>query len=164
MTTARKMADVEITTSIDFGDQGTRLSDEVRKVFERWEKKILETRIKDKWEGWDYIGRPKNAPVNVSLKGWKSTLETNRNQAALTIVNQARDYRTGTRAYVAYVHRAGETTPEVDKIWDDIQSTDVPAMRADLTAAIGKALAAPKRRRKINPGRGKTVLTKELEG
>lgn len=157
-------ADVTITTTTSFGDLGSRLADSVRAVLVEWERRILVDRIKRRWRGWNYTGRPPGAEINVSLQGWRSRIETNANQATLIIENEARDWRTKARAYVAYVHRAGATTPEVDLIWADLEATDNPAMRADLTAAVLRAVTAPKRRRKVRRSTGGPTETMELEG
>ena len=151
-------------TGFGFGDLGSRLADSVRAVLVEWEKRILIDRIKARWRGWNYVGRPPGAEINVSLQGWKSRIETSENQATLIIENEARDWRTGTRAYVAYVHRAGSVETEVASIWADLQATDIPAMRADLTAAVLRSIAAPARRRKVRRSTGGPTATMELEG
>lgn len=136
-------AGVTVTSTVDIGDLARRLTDAERKVFVRWEKRILD-RIKLEWRGWQYKGRRDGAPVNVSLSTWTSRVQTT-DGAVLIVENLI--------GYAGYVHRAGDTTLVVKTLTDEITAQDVPKMTADLKAEILKSLNTPKRRRKIAGGR-----------
>ena len=153
---------IAVSSTVNLADLDRRLLEAQRRVLKRWEKKLLK-RIKGRWVNWKYAGRPENAPINVSLQAWKSRIELDpEGRPTLVILNEARDYRYG-KPYVAHVHRAGRTTPEVDVIGDDIDASVVPAMRQDLVKEIRKTLAAPQRRRRIGTRGGGPTRTLKLE-
>jgi hypothetical protein len=164
-TTSRKAgAAVSATTTIDFGDLQRRLTDAERKVLTKYRGIILDGTIKSRWIGWDYADRPEDAPRNVSLKAWKARIETTEGKAVLIIVNEALDWRKKQRTYAAYVHRAGDSTTEVDHIAADLQANTIPLMVADLTAAVAAEMTAPKRIRKLRARGGGTTVRRELGG
>lgn len=157
-------ASVTMTTSLDVGDLMRRLTDAERKVIVGHATIILKA-IKKRWRGWEYDGRPKGAPVNVSLKAWQSTIQSTENPFRVEIANEARAYKAlGGGAYSvpapggpgdgysAYVHRSGDSTPEVEYIAEEIRTKYAPAMKADLIAAIKATLDAPAQRKKLRRG------------
>lgn len=147
-----------MTTTIDFAGIDRRLLDAERKVLTNWEKRILGA-YKGPWTNWRYEGRPRDAERNVSLQGWQSVIETTEASAVrLRVFNRARDYRTGTKAYVAYVARTRGATPEYLKLSADVEARLVPPMVADLRDAIVANLnAATKSQRRRATGGGATV-------
>lgn len=155
---------VAVTTTIDFGDLGRRLLDDERKVLKEYGDLVLRAEIKDRWQGWDYNDRPKSAPINVSLKGWKKRIETTEGRAVLIIINDAVDWRTKRHKYAAYVHRSGDATPEVEYIAEDLRTSVYPDMVRDLTEAVKRNLTAPKRKRTLRARGGGSVKTLEVGG
>lgn len=156
-------ASFSATTTIDFGDLGRRLLDTERNVLREYGALIVKTEIRDRWQGWDYKGRPKGAPRNVSRKAWKWEIETTEGRAVLRIVNDAKDWRTKERSYSAYVHRSGDPTPEVTYIVQDIESAILPDMVRDLTAEVARNIGAPKQRKKLRARGGGTTVRRTLE-
>lgn len=160
----RRVADVTVTTTLDVsGLISRRLNDAERKVFNRHRRGIVAF-IRGRWSGWRYEGRPIGAPRNVSQSAWTSTIETTEADAiALVIRNEARDYRTGTKDYVAYVHRSGSSTPEVDAVFDAVRTDYVPKVVTELTAEIQKSLNQPAKRQALRKGGGTVVRAAGLE-
>lgn len=142
-------AGVTMSSTVDIGDIARRLNDAERRVFVRWERKILD-RIKRKWRNWEYKGRPDGAPVNVSLSTWTSRVQTTTG-AVLTVENLI--------GYAGYVHRAGLPSIAaggkgvVGELVDEINANDVPKMTADLRAEVLRNIATPRRRRQVAGGR-----------
>ena len=162
--TSRKAgASISATTTIDFGDLGRRLADAERKILRQYGAKIVKG-IRDDWQGWDYTGRRKGAPRNVSRKAWRWTVETAEGKAVLLIQNEAKDWRTGTKSYVAYVHRAGDATPEFEHIVGDIETSILPDMVRDLAEEVARNIGAPKQRKKLRMRGGGTTQKMVLEG
>lgn len=162
--TSRKAgASITATTTIDFGDLQRRLADSERKILREYGAKITKG-IRDDWQGWDYVGRRKGAPRNVSRKAWKWSVETAEGKAVLTLINEAKDWRTGTKSYVAYVHRAGDATPEFEHIAEDIRTQILPDMVRDLAAEVARNIGAPKQRKQLRARGGGTTVRKTLEG
>ena len=143
-----KMADFSVTSTVDFSDIERRLTDAERQVLVR-HGDIIKKAILARWTDWAYEGRPKDAPVNVSRKAWTRKVTTTESKATLTISNEARDWRTGTKAYVAYVHRAGKREIEVDVIAAEMEATYYPALVTELTAVVRATLNAPKQPKKL---------------
>ena len=156
-------ASISATTTIDFGDLGRRLADAERKILRQYGAKIVKG-IRDDWQGFDYKGRRKGAPRNVSRKAWRWTVETAEGKAVLLIQNEAKDWRTGTKSYVAYVHRAGDKTPEFEHIAEDIQAETIPDMVRDLAAEVARDIGAPKVRKALRGRGGGSTVRKTLEG
>jgi hypothetical protein len=148
-------ANVQMTTTIDFDGMEGRLLDAERVVFTRFERTILKF-IRGKWIGWEYKGRAKSAPRNVSFRAWASTLQTTDAPYSLHISNEARGYASK-KPYVAYVHRVGETRPFYLTLGDDMSSEIMPAMKAALIAQMKQALE-PRERKKLR-SRGATERT-----
>lgn len=136
-----KFVDFRSTSTVDFSALAGRMPEIARKVLTTHQDRIL-TAIRARWTGWKYAGRPPGAPRHVSRRAWKSRIEST-SPAKLAITNEARDYRTGTRAYVRYVHRAGTRKLEVQVVQADLNFKYYPAMKADLLAAIRAALVVP---------------------
>lgn len=132
--------DITTTATVSFGNLNGRLNDVERRVLARYGKLFL-NQIRVSWDGWAYKGRPPKAPRNVSFKAWKQKIDSREGgRPALLLSNQARDWRTKTRAYVAYVHRAGSTMPEWPIVWADVRAQLLQPMAVDLAAEISRNL------------------------
>lgn len=132
--------DITTTATVSFGNLNGRLNDVERRVLAKYGKLFL-NQIRVSWDGWTYKGRPAKAPRNVSFKAWKQKIDSREGgRPALLLSNQARDWRTKTRAYVAYVHRAGSTMPEWPIVWADVRAQLLQPMAVDLAAEISRNL------------------------
>lgn len=132
-------ATITTTTRIDLGALGGRLVDAERKVLARYGKQFRDA-LQSEWEGWEYRARPKKAPRLVSRRAWKQTIDSRPDgQPVIRIANHARDWRTKTRAYVAYIHRAGDPEPWFPKAWATVRAQLVPSLARDLAAAVARA-------------------------
>lgn len=158
--------DIKTRSTIDFGDIGGRLTDAERKVLAVYGR-IFRNGFRTAWVGWQYTGRPKRAARNVSFKAWSQTIESREGKATLLLANHARDWRTKTRAYVAYVHRAGSDVIEWRRVWDDLRAEHLGPMSRALAVEISKTiLSGGKRapvkirtpRADIDPGAGRVLL------
>lgn len=160
----RRIADVQVVTTLDLsGMISRRLNDAERKVFNKHRRKVLSF-IQAKWSGWKYVGRPDSAPRNVSQAAWRSTVETTEaNAIALVITNEARDYRTKSQDYVAYVHRSGSDTPEVQVVFAELATEFIPTIAKDLADEVAKSLSQPSKPQKLRKGGGSTVRAAALE-
>lgn len=145
-------ADIAMVSTIDVPEMLRRLDDAERKVLTRHAKIVLKF-VRAKWKGWDYTGRPKRAPINVSQKAWTSTVQTTETPFRLELRNQARAYEAlgegayrvpspggAGEGYTAHVHRAGTTRLEMDVLAEAIRTEHLPTIKADLLAAIKGAL------------------------
>lgn len=120
-------------------DVNRRIQDCNKRVFKRYETKILEA-FKSAWTGWLYGGS--GGQRNVSLKAWGSKIEiTDTNHIVMRVFN--------TEDYSSYVHRSGSTTPEWQVIWAKVEAQMIPALIADLQAEIIKTLSAPTSPKKL---------------
>lgn len=126
--------DVKSTAKVDFGDLGGRLLDAEQRVLRRHGKKFV-TAMQDKWIGWTYKGRPKSAPRNVSVRAWRSKVDSREGRGVLYVSNAARDWRKK-RPYVKYVHRTGSTEQEWQVAWTTVTALLLPALGADLAREI----------------------------
>lgn len=138
-----------------------RLSDAERAVFVQHEGLIL-AHYQDAWVGWQYEGRPAGAPRNVSQQAWRSKVQSDQRGAALIIENKARDWRHKARAYVGYIRRHKGAPLEWEVQADAVEQTLLPALIADLAAAVADGLEKPGQTRKIREGTGPTA-TMSLE-
>lgn len=151
------IADISVTSTFpDTPELARRLSDIERRVMTQFEGKMLDG-YQDDWTGWQYKGRPDGAPRNVSMQAWKSRVQSTDQGAALIIENKARDYRTKTRAYVAYVHRAGTQKLEHVVQMEKVQRLIFPELVKALAAAIADGHKKPGPTRKIRTGKSGTV-------
>lgn len=148
-------ADIKATTTVIFAGIARRLIDAERLVFKRHQKAFL-LAFTAGWKGWKYDGRPKSAKRNVSLRAWRSTIQTTEGAAVLRIFNEARDYRTGKRAYVTHVHRAGSAEIEWVKDWKEARASLLPPMIVDLRAEVAKNTAVIGSPKKLQPTGGGT--------
>lgn len=133
--------DFRSTSQVDFSALAGRMPEVARRVLLDHQARIL-AKIRERWTGWKYADRPPGAPRHVSRRAWVGRIEST-NPARLVITNEARDYRTGTRAYVRYVHRSGTPKLEVRVVQADLNLRYYPAMKRDLIAAIRAALVVP---------------------
>lgn len=137
--------DVQTRSTIDFGNLGGRLTDAERKVLAVYGR-IFRNGFRSAWVGWQYTGRPKRAARNVSFKAWTQTIESREGKATLLLANHARDWRTKTRAYVAYVHRAGSTELEWRRVWDALRAEHLGPMSRALATEIARTIISGKGR------------------
>lgn len=137
--------DVTTRSTIDFGDLGGRLTDAERRVLARYGG-IFRDGFKASWAGWLYADRPRRAARRVSEKAWRQTIESREGRATLLLSNHARDWRTKTRAYVAYIHRAGSTEIEWRRVWNDLRAEHLGPMSRQLAVEISKTLLSKQRR------------------
>lgn len=141
---------VEVITTADFNNINRRLSDIERRVFTKHERRILGA-FKKAWVGWLYRGRPVGAERNVSLKAWRSEIETtNGARPVLRIIND--------KDYSGDVHRSGSNDIEWQVIWARVENELIPPLIADLKRAIEDDLNKPTNPKKLGPrGGGKTT-------
>jgi len=105
-------ADISITTTLPASHSAReRLNSAVLAVMNEYAK-LYVADWKENWTGWKYAGRPAGAPRLVSHREWKATASPTTEGAQLVVKNNARDWRKGTKDYVAHVHRSGSRTPE----------------------------------------------------
>jgi hypothetical protein len=155
-------ADVVVTTSVDFTGIERILLNSERRVLQRNGQAILRF-IRTAWTGWSYVGRPKKAPRNVSMRAWRRDIETTEDKAVLRITNRARDWRTGIHEYVAYVRRKKGADPEYLSVFNDVEAEFIPRMRQELIDEVNKNVGAPKRARKLRDRTSTTTQTLLLE-
>lgn len=117
-------------------------------------------RIKARWVGWRYESAPPDKRGR-SRAGWKRTLTSNTDPVTLTVSNDARSYYSGS-PYVRHVARSKGATPEYVLAFADVQSVDIPALRAALTAAIVGAMNEPAPPRRVRANRASTTTTATL--
>lgn len=143
-------ASVEAISTVNFDNINRRLSDVERRVFVKHERRILNT-FKKAWVGWLYKGRPIGAERNVSLKAWRSEIETTDGaHPVLRIIND--------KDYSGFVHRSGSNDLEWQVIWERVQLELIPPLVTDLKRAIEDELNKPSNPKKLGPrGGGKTT-------
>ena len=151
--------DIEIVTSLDYSNLEQRLNDAGFRVFTRWESRAVDF-VVDRWVGWQYRGRPAGAPRLVSHDAWKGSVQTTTEGAELSVINDARDYRSG-RPYVRHVHRAGERGEEWRKVADQFVAELLPEMVAELTKALTEEMTAGKAPRR-GPASGTDILKLDI--
>lgn len=144
------VGDINVTVTLPtLAEIGSRLTDVERQVLRDYERRMLDV-YQDEWVGWKYDGRPPGAPRNVSQQAWRTNVDSTDRGAALIVRNEARDWRTRSREYVSYVHRAGTTTPEWEVMKARVDREIVPDLVVDLSAAVAAAVERP------GPPRGNT--------
>lgn len=156
------IGDIDITTNIpDLPELNRRLSDSARRVLVGYETQMLE-QYQDGWVGWKYKGRPPGAPRNVSMQAWKTRVQSTREGAALIVENNAKDWRTNTKTYAAFVKRKKGAQPEWLVFQKRTEETILPVLAQDLAKAVEESYDKPAPTRKIRTGVGETQ-TLELE-
>lgn len=158
--------DVSLIAVIDVEEMLRRLDDAERAVLTRHQRRALAF-VRGKWKGWEYKGRAKRAPINVSQKAWTATVQSTERPFRLELVNEARAFESLGEGrynvptpggpgdgYTAYVHRAGSTRLEQDVLAEALASDYLPQLRADLLAEIKRSLGntKPKRLRRGTAG------------
>lgn len=158
--------DVDVIATVDFSamtkDLNRRLNDAEREVFLRWQTDVQDF-YQDRWTGWRYKGRPASAPRLVSFEGWHTEISTIAERTALTVVNDARDYRTGTKAYVQHVHRAGSDRLEWEVVTDEFVADALPGMVTDLSRTIAQSLSRDTPPKRVRAGNGDILEVMELD-
>lgn len=141
---------VEAISTVNLDNINRRLSDVERRVFTKHERRILGA-FKKAWVGWLYRGRPIGAERNVSLKAWRSQIETTDGaRPVLRIIND--------KDYSGEVHRSGSTDIEWQVIWARVEAELIPPLIADLERAIAQELDKPSNPKKLGArGGGKTT-------
>ena len=126
----------------DIPDIKRRLNDAERRVFTNWESRVLDF-YQDRWTGWRYEGRPAGDPRLVSYDAWTTQVRATAEGPELTVENKARDYRTGTNAYVSFVTRSGASRPEWEVVTDEFIAEQLPILAQDLSNEIARSAANP---------------------
>lgn len=150
------MAAVEVISTVDLSSATVqrRLTDAERRVYTRWERKILDA-FKTAWVGWLYQGRPAGAERNVSWKAWRSRIET-------TSIGDVKLVIENTEDYSSFVHRSGSNNIEWQRIWRGIEASLIPQLVADMQAEIIKALSVPSTPKKLGPRGGGTTVVRGI--
>lgn len=158
-----RMADIQVTTNFDIGDLQRRLLDAERDVMTKHEDGILR-HIKDTWTGWKYAGRPATAPINVSMKAWKTRIQTTEQPAQLIIENHARSWDGG-EPYVANIkRRLRNKRTEAELLFEDLVRHWFPPLLDDLKETIAKTVAQPANPRRLNRRTGPDdLIIREIE-
>lgn len=156
---------VEVTLTVpDLTQLPGMVTDAERKVMTRYRNRILAF-IKRSWTGWKYVGRPVNAPRNVSMQAWRGAVVVARGGVALEITNEARSWDTG-ESYVAYIARRKGAVPEYRKVAEALAAEFTDPLARDLMAEVQRSLltGAPRRRIKGRPlGPDTAVIASALE-
>lgn len=158
-----KNADVVVVTDVpDAVETSRRLSNAERKVLLAYESKMLKA-TKDAWTGWEYKGRPEDAPRLVSHDAWRSETVSTKGNASIVIYNDAKSWNTG-KSYVEYVHRVGQKgTPEWERVADLLEKTYADALVQDLAEAMADELTKPGPSRKLGGKGGGNTVVLDLE-
>lgn len=148
-------ADIEITTTLPTPhEERERVNTAVLRVLRAFGPRYV-VDWQDRWTGWAYKGRPPGAPRLVSHDAWRAKATVTTTGSVLHVSNQARDWRTKSRDYVAHVHRAGGKRPEWLRVRDmQAQTGDIDEQLIDaVTDAVLRGGTGPKSR-KLTQGTG----------
>ena len=141
---------VIITTLPTPREQRKRLNDVVLRIL-RQHSKLIVRDWREGWVGWEYKGRPAGAPRFVSFDAFQGTANPTDTGAELVIKNNAKDWRTNTRTYADFIHRAGTTELE----WVKVRRRQVDTVDRALLDALAAAPAEPgPRSRRVVGARG----------
>ena len=147
---------VAISTVPDAAEIQRRLTNAERAVFARHERKFLQV-MKKAWRDWNYekfgpqYRNPTKHPWNVSLQEWRTTIETtSAGHLVLNLINDS--------DYASFVHRTGTPVIEWERIWDGVQVALIPALVADMQAAMEAAINEPVAPKKLGPRGGSTTV------
>jgi hypothetical protein len=116
--------------------------------------------ISSEWVGWTYANRPVGAPRLVSHDAWKSTIGTTTSEARLTITNTATG-KNG-KEYAGYIHRAGTTKLEWERLWETLQVEFLPRLEQDLLDEVQRNVFTPANPRKIRGSVGSAASARNI--
>ena len=134
-------ADLTITQiGVDMTDLKRRLMDKELEIFQRAGQQMLKD-VQAVWTGWKYKGRPPSAARNVSLAAWKQEFQITEGVRTITLINNARDWRTRKKAYSGYVKRKKGDVEEWIIIRDILMARNLPELIDDLTRAVHETAA-----------------------
>lgn len=150
---------VSMTSTLDLPELARRLSAAELKILRTGGDQIVR-KIKAGWTGWKYESAPADKRGR-SRAGWKRTLTSNTDPITLTIFNDARDYYGG-KPYVEHVARSKGATPEYVIAFEDVLSSDVPALRDALTSAILAAMNEPAPARRVRANKASETVSATL--
>lgn len=150
---------VSMTSTLDLPELARRLSAAELKILRTGGDEIVR-KIKGRWVGWKYESAPRDKRGR-SRAGWKRTLTSNTDPITLTVFNDARDYYKGD-PYVEHVARSKGATPEYVIAFEDVLSSDVPALRDALTAAILAAMNEPAPARRVRANKASETVSATL--
>lgn len=129
-------ADLQITEAgVDMSDLMRRLEGAELKIFQDAGTQMLKD-INAVWVGWKYKGRPPGAARNVSKAAWKQELQITEGVRQIILINRARDWRTRTKSYAAYVARSKGATPEYLEVFSILKMVNLPQLTRDLIEAV----------------------------
>jgi hypothetical protein len=150
---------VSMTSTLDLPELQRRLNAAELKILRDGGDQLVR-KIKARWVGWKYESAPKDKRGR-SRAGWKRTLTSNTDPITLTVYDDARSYY-GDKAYVQYVARSKGATPEYVLAFEDALTTDIPALRDALTAAIVAAMNDPAPPRRVRANKASDTVTATL--
>ena len=129
-------ADLEIIEiGVDLSDLMRRLEGAELQIFQDAGTQMLKD-IRAVWTGWKYKDRPPGAARNVSMGAWKQELQVTEGVRQIILINQARDWRTKTKSYAAYVARHKGATPEYLEVLSILKMINLPQLTKDLIEAV----------------------------
>lgn len=152
--------DAVLTSTLDLPALERRLNAAELAIMRKGGDAIVR-KIKARWVGWRYESAPPSKRGR-SRAGWKRTLTSNTDPVTLTVSNAARDYYKG-RPYVSEVRRSKGATPEYVLVFADVESVDIPALRAALTTAILAAMNEPSPPRRVRANKASKTVTAIIE-
>ena len=150
--TALFKADLEITEiGVDLSDLMRRLDGVELQIFQDAGLQMLKD-VQAVWTGWRYKGRPPGAARNVSQAAWKQELQVTEGVRQIILFNRARDWRTRTKSYAAYVARHKGATPEYLEVLSILRMINLPQLTKDLIKAIRENFSekSPVKRLRVN--------------
>jgi hypothetical protein len=153
-------ASVKISIGFDASALQRILTDAEARIMREHREQML-TDIRRQWTGWKYKGR-NPASVGRSLAGWKASEQTTEGVREIVITNKARGYYTD-KPYSAYVARKKGATPEWEVALQNLLESNLPAMQADLEAAIVDALTTEGPPKRVRENKSSTYKRISLE-
>ena len=129
-------ADLTITEiGVDMADLQRRLVGRELDIFQKAAQEMM-VDARDMWRGWKYEGRPASAPRQVSQRAWTSELQITEGVRTITMINEARDWRTKKKVYSRYVKRRKGEVEEWTVVRDILIARNLPKLIDDLTEAV----------------------------
>tara|TARA_R100000808_G_scaffold7939_1_gene22750 strand:- start:4034 stop:4531 length:498 start_codon:yes stop_codon:yes gene_type:complete len=136
---------------VDMSDLMRRLEGAELQIFQDAGTQMLKD-IQAVWVGWKYKGRPPGAARNVSRGAWKQELQVTEGVRQIILINRARDWRTRTKSYAAYVARSKGSTPEYLEVLSILKMINLPQLTKDLIEAVRNNFSeqSPVKRLRVN--------------
>ena len=142
-------ADLTITEiGVDMSDLQRRLVGRELDIFQKAAQKMM-VDARDSWRGWKYEGRPASAPRQVSQRAWTSQLQITEDVRTITMINEARDWRTNKKAYSRYVKRRKGEVEEWTVVRDILIARNLPKLIDDLIEAVLQTAAENEPRKTV---------------